>query len=165
MRTSDLKQSTFAADRATPRLLAFSFLLLLSGFCGISYEVLYARILSNFIGDQFAVSASVLLTFLLGIGVGTLYAHRFRRFLWAIEGAVGLCAAGFALGVPRFGYWLYSGRVFHGGMIASVATCFLLLGGPAFLIGCSLPLFGDYLGRLRPGSAFARAWWPRRTPS
>src|SRR5262249_42435167 len=98
------------------RVIAFSGLLLLSGFCGIAYEILYARILSNFIGDQFAVSASVLLTFLLGIGFGTLFAHRLRPHLWAIEGAVGGCAVLFALGVPRFGVWLYSGRAFHGGI-------------------------------------------------
>lgn len=48
--------------------------MLLSGFAGISYEILYGRILGNMMGDQFAVSAAILMTFLLGIGLkkGTL---------------------------------------------------------------------------------------------
>ena len=78
------------------RTAAFGVLLLLSGFCGISYEILYARVLSNFIGDQFAVSASVLITFLAGIGFGSLHAHRLWRWLWLIEASVGLCGVAFA---------------------------------------------------------------------
>src|SRR5262245_8161056 len=70
----------------------FPALLFFSGYCGISYEVLYARFLGNIVGDQFMVVASVLLTFLLGIGLGTLVAHTLWRFLWAIEAAVGLYA-------------------------------------------------------------------------
>ena len=44
-------------------------LLLLSGFCGISYEVLYAKLLGNLLGDQFTISAAVLLTFMAGIAL------------------------------------------------------------------------------------------------
>ena len=68
---------TAARRRAT----LFPALLFFSGYCGISYEVLYARYLGNMVGDQFAVVASVLLTFLLGIGLGTLVGHRLWRFL------------------------------------------------------------------------------------
>ncbi len=65
-------------------------LVLVSGFCGISYEILYTKLLGNLLGNQFTISASVLLTFLLGIGFGTLYAHRFVRWLWAVEASIGL---------------------------------------------------------------------------
>src|SRR5262247_2413226 len=74
------------------RAAFFPVLLFFSGYCGISYEVLYARFLGNLVGDQFAVVASVLLTFLLGIGLGTLVAHALWRYLWAIEAAIGLYA-------------------------------------------------------------------------
>src|SRR5207247_6550798 len=90
------------------RTFGFGLLLLLSGFCGISYEILYARVLSNFIGDQFAVSASVLITFLAGIGFGSLFAHRLWRWLWMIEACVGLCGVAFALGAGTFGPWAAS---------------------------------------------------------
>ena len=75
-------------------------LLMLSGFCGISYEILYNRLLGNLLGNQFFVSATVLLTFLLGIGFGTLYAHRFARLLWVIEAGIGAYAAVMALAYP-----------------------------------------------------------------
>ena len=37
-------------------------LLLVSGFCGISYEILYTKLLGNLLGDQFTISAAVPLT-------------------------------------------------------------------------------------------------------
>ena len=73
---------------ASKRLLPV--LLLVSGFCGISYEILYTKLLGNMLGNQFTISAAVLLTFLGGIGLGTLYAHRFVRLLWLIEAGFGL---------------------------------------------------------------------------
>lgn len=140
------------------RQRAFALLLLLSGFCGISYEILYARILSNTIGDQFAVTSSILVTFMLGIGAGTLAAHRLWRYLWAIEGAIGLCGVAFAFGAPLLER-LYYGSVSPGsGLGSAMIFCFVLLALPSFLIGCSLPLFAGYLGRLVPGGVFARAY-------
>lgn len=65
--------------------------MLLSGFAGISCEILYGRILGNLIGDQFAVSASILITFLLDSGVGAVFSHRLWRHLWLIEAMIGLC--------------------------------------------------------------------------
>ncbi len=137
----------------------FIFLLLLSGFAGISYEILYGRILGNLIGDQWAISASILLTFLLGIGIGTLFAHRFWRFLWLIEGGISLYAIAFALGTEFIESWMYSGmEIFGRGLTGNIIQCILLLSVPSFLIGCSLPLFAGYLSRLSPGRSFARAY-------
>lgn len=67
---------------------ALPLLLLLSGFAGISYEVLYGRLLGNLIGDQFAVSASVLITFLLGSGLGSAWAYRLWRWLQRLRHGV-----------------------------------------------------------------------------
>ena len=61
-------------------------LLLVSGLCGISYEVLYGRLLGNIFGDQFLVSTAVLLTFMLGIGLGALHAHKLWSRLWLVYG-------------------------------------------------------------------------------
>lgn len=137
----------------------FAFLLLLSGFCGISYEVLYARLLGNLVGDQFAVSAAILLTFLLGIGVGTLLAHRLWSYLWLLEACIGGCGVLFALGADRLDRWLYGTLPLLGsGIGASILICFFLLCLPAFAIGTSLPLFAGYLSRLDSGRVFARAY-------
>ena len=76
----------------------YGLLLLLSGFCGISYEILYTKLLGNLLGNQFTINATVLLTFLVGIGLGTLQAHRLRGYLWAIEAGIGTYAALRAVG-------------------------------------------------------------------
>lgn len=128
-------------------------LMLLSGFAGISYEILYGRMLGNLIGDQFAVSASILVTFLLGIGIGSAYAYRLWKYLWLIEGLIGLYGALFALSGDYLDSLLYVG-FFPDSLTASIAVCIVLLIVPAVLIGCSIPLFAGYLSREMTGSVF-----------
>ena len=65
--------------------LVLPVMLFSSGLCGIAYEILYGRLLGNIIGDQFLVSTAILLTFLLGIGLGARFAHRLWRLLWLID--------------------------------------------------------------------------------
>ena len=141
------------------RSALFAGLLLLSGFCGISYEILYARLLGNLVGDQFAVSVSILMTFLFGIGIGTRFAHRLWRRLWLIEASIGYCGLLFAVFADRLDGWVYAGLPLLGhGLGSSILLCVILLCIPAFLIGCSLPLFAGYLGRMQSGRIFARAY-------
>jgi predicted membrane-bound spermidine synthase len=130
-------------------------LMLLSGFCGISYEVLYGRLIGDLVGSQFLVSACVLLTFLLGIGAGTLLAHRLWRFLWLLEAGVGGWALAAAFGRPALDALFYAAGA-SPGHIATLCVAVLL--PPAFLIGCSVPLFAGYLRVLEPGPVFARVY-------
>ncbi len=137
----------------------FALLMLASGFAGISYEILYGRVLGNLIGDQFAVSAAILITFLLGIGIGSRLAWLFWSYLWLIEAAIGLCGAAFALGGETLDTLLYAGLpMLPGGLTGSIMACVVLLIMPAFLIGCSLPLFAGYMGRLTAGPVFSRVY-------
>ncbi|ATX82589.1 putative spermidine synthase with an N-terminal membrane domain [Mariprofundus ferrinatatus] len=131
-------------------------LMLASGLAGISYEILYGRILGNLIGDQFAVSAAILITFLLGIGVGSRYAWRLWPWLWLIEAAIGICGAGFVLGGDLIDQLLYAGIPFvPSGLSGTILICIMLLIVPAFLIGCSVPLFAGYMSRLFSGAVFS----------
>lgn len=130
------------------RKTLLTFVLLLSGLSGISYEVLYGRILGSILGDQFAVSAAVLITFLLGIGLGARYAHRLWPRLWLIEGLIGVYGIGFALARNGIEYLLYNGLAFLPDLAGPILLGTLLLLLPAFLIGCSVPLFAGYLGRM-----------------
>lgn len=135
------------------------FLLLLSGFAGISYEILYGRLLGNLIGDQFAVSASVLITFLLGSGWGAAYAYRLRAWLWLVELGIGLCGVLFAVGYGVLESLLYAHYgLLSAGLGGQVLLCCLLLITPAFLVGCSVPLFADYCQRNSSLSQFARVY-------
>jgi spermidine synthase len=131
-------------------------LVLTSGFCGISYEILYTKLLGNLLGNQFAINAAVLLTFLLGIGIGTLLAHRFLRWLWLIEASIGLYAAGMVLAYPALDRLIYGALPTLGASLpATVATSLLLLAAPAVLIGGSLPIFAAYLTSLRDSHVFS----------
>ncbi len=141
----------------TQRLLPV--LMLASGFAGISYEILYGRTLGNLIGDQFAVSAAILITFLFGIGIGSRQAWRLWPWLWLIELLIGLCGAAFALGTDMLIPLLYHTLpLLPSGISGSILMAALLLFIPAFLIGCSVPLFAGYLQRLYPQGAFARVY-------
>jgi len=139
------------------RGMILTVLMLLSGFAGISYEILYGRILGNLIGDQFAVSASVLVTFLLGIGIGSVSAWRLWKHLWLIEGLIGVYGALFALSENHLDTLLYT-SFFPGSLLAGVVVCVVLLIIPAVLIGCSIPLFVAYLDREISGSIFSRVY-------
>lgn len=148
-----------ADSRSSLRNLGFAALVLSSGFCGISYEILYARILGDLIGDQFVVNASILLSFLSGIGLGTYFAHRFWAHLWLIEGAIGLYGMLFASCSVLLDRLLYTYLpIVETGLAGALLICIILLLLPAFLIGASLPIFAGYLGRLSPGLVFARAY-------
>lgn len=138
---------------------ALPLLLLLSGFAGISYEVLYGRLLGNLIGDQFAVSASVLITFLLGSGLGAVSAHRLWRWLWLIEAGIGACGVAFALSHDALHDLLYSGHISAAsGLATQVGVGVVLLLPPAFLVGCSVPLFSGYLADHNDDAGFAKVY-------
>jgi len=138
----------------------FLLLLLLSGFCGISYEILYGRILGNIAGDQFSISAAILLTFLLGIGFGSRHAFRLWSWLWLIEAIIGLYALLFVIANPLIVQFIDLGTNSWAGqsIIATLIFCIVLLLIPAFLIGCSLPLFAGYLQQLNKQSKNEKAF-------
>ncbi len=127
------------------RLLVF--FAFVSGMCGISYEVLFSRLLTTYLGDMFHVSAAILATFLLGIGVGALVAHRFLGYLWLVEGLIGLYAALLATLAWAFSPVLL--KTIHpwtsGHAFAVVMVVFAALSVPSALIGFSVPLFSAYL--------------------
>jgi len=141
------------------RNILLTLALLLSGLSGISYEILYGRILGSILGDQFAVSAAVLISFLLGIGLGSKYAHRLWRQLWLIEAMIGVYGIGFVLARNPIEHLLYNGLAFLPDLAGSILLGSLLLLLPAFLIGCSVPLFAGYLSRVNnDGQAFSKVY-------
>ena len=114
--------------------------------CGIAYEILYARLLTTYLGDMYFVSAAILATFLTGIALGSLLAHRLLRWLWAIELLIGLYAALLATGFSHFGRGLqgHIHPLIAGRPIFLVLSVFTTLIVPATLVGTSVPLFAAY---------------------
>ncbi|HJX66115.1 MAG TPA: hypothetical protein VJ860_19420 [Polyangia bacterium] len=138
-------------------LLALSFA---SGMCGIAYEILYARLLTTYLGDSFFVAAAILATFLLGIAIGSLAAKRLLRWLWAVELCIGLYSAAVAIGSHHYSQALL-GRLHPllGGRPAAVTLAVLIfLIVPAGLVGTSVPLFAAYC-RGHAGDRRAEAWF------
>ena len=134
-------------------LLALSFA---SGMCGIAYEILYARLLTTYLGDMYFVSASILATFLLGIALGSLAARRLLRWLWAIELLIGIYAAVLAAGFWFFGRGLQGQihPIIAGRPVLIVLSVFCMLIVPATLVGTSVPLFAAYFrGYAAPAKA------------
>jgi tetratricopeptide (TPR) repeat protein/predicted membrane-bound spermidine synthase len=140
------------------RKFLLTLILLLSGLSGISYEILYGRILGGILGDQFAVSSAVLITFLLGIGLGARHAHRLWSRLWLIEAMIGVYGIAFVLSRDAIEHLLYNGMGFLPGLAGPVLLGTLLLLFPALMLGCSVPLFAGYIGRMNDGPVFARVY-------
>lgn len=140
------------------RKFLLTLILLLSGLSGISYEILYGRILGGILGDQFAVSSAVLITFLLGIGLGARHAHRLWRRLWLIEAMIGIYGIAFVLSRDALEHLLYNDMGFLPGLAGPVLLGTLLLLFPALMLGCSVPLFAGYIGRINDGPVFARVY-------
>jgi predicted membrane-bound spermidine synthase len=144
-------------SRQTSARVALPFLLLLSGFCGISYEILYTKLLGNLLGNQFIINATVLLTFLLGIGLGTLYAHRFLRFLWAIEAGIGAYAALVAIFQAPIDRFVFAQIPFLGTNIAACAlVAFGLLALPASWSAAAFRCSRATWARCGPGGSSRR---------
>ncbi len=140
------------------RKILLTLILLLSGLSGISYEILYGRILGGILGDQFAVSSAVLITFLLGIGLGARYAHRLWRWLWAVEAMIGIYGITFVLSRNAIEHLLYNGMGFLPSLAGPILLGTALLLFPALMLGCSVPLFAGYLGRMNEGPVFAKVY-------
>lgn len=145
-----------------PHSLLVSLLSFLSGTCGISYEILYARLLNVYLGDMFYVSGAILSVFLLGLAVGASFAHRFVKKLWVIELVIGgyaLCFAtwfGFSNGLILETITPYAASGPH----AVVALVFTFLFIPSFLIGTAVPLFSLYIDGYKKSlyEAFSNAY-------
>jgi spermidine synthase len=122
-------------------ILAFS-----SGMCGIAYEVLYSRLLTTYLGDMFHVNAAILASFLLGIAIGSLTAHRWVKHLWAIEIAIGVYAAVVAAVFARLSFPLLHSVLPMTSRHSLLAVLFLaaVLAVPSILVGFSIPLFAQY---------------------
>ncbi len=136
---------------SNPRVFLLILLSFLSGMCGIAYEVLYARVLSTYLGDIFYVAGAILSIFLLGIALGSLWANRFFRHLWLIETGIGVYAILFSLffGLSQ-DYILHTltPAVSHGiGTVVVIVLAFLLV--PSLMIGTTVPLFSRYIDHYR----------------
>lgn len=127
----------------TSKTHALFLLATLSGACGIAYEIIYIRLISNYFGSDFAITATVLSAVFFGMALGAWQSVRLVRYLPWIEIALGLFAFALASVFALYGYGVVS---FGGiGLGVTLGKLVLLLVVPAFLIGTCVPLFTSYV--------------------
>jgi spermidine synthase len=140
-----------AADALSPTLLGgFSFLLLLSGYCSVSYELLWLRSLHLILGSDSLAVALVLAAFMAGLGSGSWWFGRVadRRSPLVLYRWLELGIGVYALASPLLltaGSRPYRAvfRMLDGSPTLILAAKFLLgfalLAVPTFLMGGTLP--------------------------
>jgi spermidine synthase len=122
---------------------------------GISYEVLYMRMLELQFGNIFGITAAILSTFLLGIAIGSVFAHKFHSKLSWLQIGTGLYAALFSPILAEAGETGMGELMLNHDIISII----ILLAIPTFFIGTSVPLFSGYLKRLAgPERSFHRIY-------
>lgn len=131
------------------RRAELSALTLMAGVAGLSYELLYARLLGQYLGEALHVRGAVLAVFLLGIALGAWLTPRARGHLPAIQCGLGV----FGLLVAVAHALAFDTLVTH--VVPLITTTpivvllavGLILGGPAVALGLSVPLFAEFAVR------------------
>lgn len=128
----------------------FILFLFISGFCAISYEIIWLRNLRLIIGsDSIAISA-VLTAFMSGLGIGNLYFGKLCDFKSALkiyrwlEFAIGICGLFSLVMMPIinliYNYiFLNLGLHSHIMFLIKFLLALILLGLPVFFMGGTLP--------------------------
>jgi len=132
-------------------------LALISGMCGIGYEILFIRLLSIYLGDMFYMQAALLSTFMIGIGIGAKKAYRYYPYLYIIEIGIGV----YALCLPHLLELFEASQWLQLTLLSPLATTFLtvlFLIIPSLLIGFSIPLFSHYLKSTQTKDAFKQIY-------
>ena len=123
-----------------------------SGFCGMTYEVAWTRVLSLIIGSSVYGVTTILATFLLGIGLGSLLCSglaaqgRCRPFhLGLLLVFIGLSSFGTMLLFGRLPYWFLAcyrriGESYDLLLLANFALSLVVMLVPTVLLGMTFPV-------------------------
>lgn len=120
----------------------------ISGFCALSYEVLWTRILVFFLGSTTYAFATMLAAFLFGIALGSMILARWVDRIKQPVITFGLIQLGIGLFavilMPAFEELYGMSRALQSTFGASrfwtFFSCFLVMSLPTFLMGASFPL-------------------------
>ncbi len=119
------------------------FIIFISGISGLSYELIYTRIISYYFGDLYLTIFTVLTSVFLGLALGYKYSYKWVKQLWVIEAMLGVYAFLMAfvfhfLGVDVLAYipsFLLGSKT----VLSS-----LVIFTPMFLVGFSIPILSIY---------------------
>lgn len=126
----------------------------LSGFAGLMYEVSYAQGITLIIGSSTYATSIVLATFLIGLGLGSLFAKRIMKYwrstrlYFYVELSIAITGASFIPimkamdNVYPIIYFLGFGNVYSFNLFL-LAFTFTILIIPTFFMGLTFPIFSD----------------------
>ena len=128
------------------RLVLFAFAV--SGFCALSYEVFWTRILVFFLGSTTYAFSTMLAAFLFGIALGSFIFAWIADRLKSLVNLLGLVQIGIGLAavalIPAFGGLYDIGStlqsMFGGARFWSFAACVIVMSVPTLLMGMSFPI-------------------------
>ncbi len=131
---------------------------LLSGITALVYEVIWEKYMAHFLGAGAYSQAIVLSTFMLGLGVGSRIFGRYAektncqlRLYALIEAGIGVYALAFPflmkLGESAFVRVITNDTNFTTVLITKFVISFLIMSGPAVLMGGTLPVISKYIIR------------------
>ena len=112
-----------------------------SGLCGLGYELLLIRWLHTAVGHTVAVTAATVATFLAGIALGALVAHRVAPRLALVEVGGAVVAGAIAAFMTISGVAGLGDLVAAGGVPAAVLTAVVLALPLAVLSGIAVPAY------------------------
>ena len=125
----------------------FLFILaILSGACGLAYQVVYVRLFSSYFGDSFIISGVMLFSVFIGIAFGAWQSGRFVRRLAYIELGIGFYSIFVA---TLFSFWGFDIVSWGNHLVLNVCKLIVFLLIPTFLIGTCVPLFAQYVGAVK----------------
>jgi predicted membrane-bound spermidine synthase len=147
---------------------AYAGLLTLSGFAGLSYEVVWLRSLSNTLGSSMVATSTILATFMAGMALGSLVVGRradgLRRPLVGYA-VLELCLAACAVAVPRMlglvaGIDSIASAAHLPALLAKAIAAAVVLLVPTFVMGGTLPIVAADIGRRfrQPGAVFTACY-------
>jgi len=147
------RESRLPADRSRPMILA---LLLVSGSCGLVYEILWMKMLTLVIGNTVFAITTVLTAFMGGLALGSFVAGRFidkikdpLRTYGILEGGIGVYALLlplFIAGTEPLFRIIYQGinPSFYTFSLLRFVVCGIILLIPTTLMGATLPVLSKH---------------------
>ena len=133
------------------------FLFFISGFCALTYEVVWSRMLVLVMGNTIFATTTILTVFMAGLSLGSLYwgtivdkTRKNSLFLFGcLEAGIGMSALLVSQGIPVIipvGTWVahMAGLGDYSQMCLRVILCFAALFFPTFLIGGTLAVVGKH---------------------
>lgn len=153
--TPDLRVHAPGAAAARVVLLGLFFI---TGSCGLTYEIVWSRLLVRVMGASTFATSTVLVAFMAGLALGSYIggklAARFRR-LPVVYGLLEICVGLYALALPTLldaaaplyrTLYLYSEGNFVLLTLVRFGVCAALVIVPTTLMGATLPLLVQFWG-------------------